>query len=160
MKKKVRIFISYAHRNQQLASEFSSKFVEYISASKRYEYEVWRDVELLVGQDWNEQIQKYLKECHVGILLISPSFLNSNYIKMDELPTILSSGKVILPVGLSHVDFERHDLLGLEKYQIFRLSSDAFLEPRFYEKLKLKRRNEFIENLFTQLEKRLDDSNL
>lgn len=155
MKRKVKIFISYAHRNSELSNKFIDQFYDYIKPSKTYEYVLWNDLELKPGDKWEEKIAENLKECDCGLLLISTSFLNSNYITSKELPVLMDKDKVLIPVLLQEVDFGRHDLKGLESRQIYRFNDPAFKSPRSYYKLSSKRRADFIADLFTKMEDKL-----
>ena len=80
-KQPVIFFVSYARENKQLADIFLSLFEEQIGASKRYDYKKWQDHKILPGENWHEEIQKAIIKCDFGLLLISPSFLGSAYIR-------------------------------------------------------------------------------
>ena len=157
MKQKVNIFISYAHRNSDLSKKFIEQFYDYIKPSKSFEYIIWYDVEIKPGVKWKDKITEKLNECDCGLLLISPSFLNSDFITKKELPTLLDTKKVVIPVLLHEIDFELYDLKGLEEHQIYRFTDTGFKSPRSYYKLKAKRRSDFIADLFVKLEERLKE---
>jgi hypothetical protein len=156
-KKQVIFFVSYARENKRLASSFLSLFDEQIGASKRYDYKKWQDYKILPGENWHKEIQKAIKECDFGLLLISPSFLGSAYIKEHELPHFtVKNTKPVCPVMLRRVSFERQDLLGLEEKQIFRLESDRFKEPRAFSEISSARQEDYAYEFFLQVESRLD----
>jgi len=157
MKRQIKIFVSYSHFNQVMANKFIEKFIEYIRPSKIYNYVIWRDININAGDLWEAKILTNLRECDCGLLLISPSFLNSTFITENELPELLGGGKIVIPVALSKINFEHHDLHGLEHTQIFRLSDMGFKMPRSYSELKEKRREDFIDALFCQMENRLQE---
>ncbi|BCV54222.1 toll/interleukin-1 receptor domain-containing protein [Shewanella algae] len=73
-KKKVKFFVSYAHRNSDLATEFIEHLRDVLKPSKSYCYEYWQDNQLTVGEKWDNQIQEAVESCDLGLLLISPSF--------------------------------------------------------------------------------------
>lgn len=159
-KKRVRIFISYAHANESAKSKFLSLLKEQTQAARRFEYEFWDDKKLIPGDDWHDNIQDALKVCDVGILLISPSFLGSSYITEHELPSYTgNTSKRCFPVMLAPVDFDRHDLKGLDKKQIFRLSSDGLAEPRAFNELKTRRKEEFVRSFFACIDDWFVDNN-
>ena len=159
MKTKVRFFVSYAHRNQALAVNFLDHFLEYTGASLKYDYHLWRDTtNILVGENWDDEIKTAAEQCDIGLLLISASFLGSRYITRVELRQLRS--KPVIPVLLWPIDFERFDLKGLQRKQIFRLNSPRFQEPKSYGDCNTKQRNKFILKLFRQVERRLDRLNL
>jgi len=154
MRKRVTMFVSYAHANQELANRFVAQFREFILPSKAYQYHIWRDTDLLVGENWDQEIKQALDKCDLGLLLISASFLGSNYITSVELKQL--ERKPVIPVLLWPVDFDRHDLKGLQEKQIFRYNKPGFLKPKSYGQCTTKQRVEFMLALFKQVEKRLD----
>lgn len=154
MKKPVNVFVSYAHANQELTTRFVAQFKEYTRPSKAYHYNIWRDTDLLVGENWDQEIKQALKKCALGLLLISASFLGSKYITSVELELLKT--KYVIPVLLWPVDFDRHDLRGLQEKQIFRLNKKGFQRPKSYGECTSKQRVEFILALFQQVESRLD----
>ena len=89
MRKKISFFVSYAHRNQQLANGFIEKLKDVLAPSKRYEYALWKDDALVIGESWKTQIIKAIDECGFGLLLISPAFLASEFITKNELPSFV-----------------------------------------------------------------------
>lgn len=155
MKKKIRFFVSYAHSNKELANSFLEKLREVLAPSKKYEYILWRDTMLEVGEEWKAQILKTIKNCDFGLLLISPAFLASKFISENELPIFVSGEKPSIPVMLQPIDFSKHDLKGLENRQIFRLDYEGFKEPRAYGECRKQRRDTFVLELFRAIEDKL-----
>jgi hypothetical protein len=157
MKKTVPFFISYAHANRTLADHLLDRLREQMIPSRSYEYRLWRDTAILVGEDWDAEIKAALKESDLGLLLLSPAFLGSPYITGIEWPHFLNEGKPVIPVMLEPVDFKRHDLHGLEAKQIFRCNPNPRAgELRAYADCDTKGRRRFCEELFSQIEQRLD----
>lgn len=156
-KKDIKYFVSYAHSNKKAATQFLEMFEEQTGAAKLFNYNRWDDRQLTVGEYWDKEIQEAIKCCEFGLILVSPALLASQYIKNKELPKFLSTdGKRCFPVMLAEVDFERHDLLGLEYLQIFRLDSPKFKEPRAFTACKEKRKEDFVRELFAQVHDWLD----
>ncbi len=157
MRTKVTFFVSYAHRNKMLANSFLEKLSDVFAPSKRFDYVLWEDSGIEIGEDWEKQIKQAIDQCDFGLLLISPAFLASKFITEKELPAFVAdAGKPFIPVMLQQVDFARHDLKGLEKRQIFRLDYEGFKEPRAYGDCKGQRRETFVLELFRAIEDRLD----
>jgi hypothetical protein len=157
MKKKITVFVSYARANRDLATRFLKKFKEQAAPSKQYQYAFWRDNDILVGEKWHEEIQVALAQCDVGLVLISPALLGSQYIQDHELPKFLKSGgKAVIPVLLQPIDLDRHDLKGLQRTQIFRLDRPRFASPKAYGECSGTQRDQFALELFRQVEARLD----
>lgn len=155
-KAKVNFFVSYAHRNEEIVFSFLEKMNDQFSASAFYNYEMWDDRAIELGEDWDDEIQTAIQNCDFGLLLVSPAFLGSRYIEESELPSFISGNKACIPVMMQPIDFARHDLKGLEKKQIFRLDYDGFKEPRPYGDCKPKRRDTFALELFKKIEEKLD----
>ncbi len=161
MKKKKRIivtfFLSYAHENIQLAVRFKKLILQQMGPSKTYEYIIWHDIDnLLPGQNWVKEIRRALKECSLGLLLISPSFLNSKFITEHELPIFVGNkAKACIPVLLSPVNFRRHDMKGLRALHIFRYRTVRG-RLKCFSDCTSRQREQFCEQLFEYIEKRLD----
>jgi hypothetical protein len=160
MKQKIRYFVSYAHRNSALTQNFIKRLDDVLGPSKQFEYSRWEDTDLVLGDEWETQIIEAIKNCDFGLLLISPAFLASSFITKAELPKFVSGGKASVPVMLQPVDFDRHDLKGLEKRQIFRFAPKGSENPKAYSECKSHRRDAFVLELFRQIEKKLEASNL
>lgn len=156
MRKRIVFFVSYAHANKALAKSFLDKLYEVLAPSKKHEYVLWSDKELIVGEEWRRQIIEARDKCDLGLLLVSPSFLGSKFISGTELPTFVSGDKPSIPVMLQPIDFSLHDLKGLGERQIFRLDYDGFKEPKAYGDCKKQRRDSFVLELFKAIESKLE----
>ncbi|MCX0438195.1 MULTISPECIES: toll/interleukin-1 receptor domain-containing protein [Aeromonas] len=152
-KPQVKFFVSYAHANRVSKEQFMALFSEQTAISKRFDYQYWSDSELTLGDHWRDEIARAQAETDFGLLLISPAFLASKFIVEQELPTYLAhGGKRCFPLMLRPVDFERHDLKGLQDQQIYRLHSADFSTPRAFTDLKGQRRAEFAHGVFAQID--------
>ncbi|MEO1052928.1 MAG: toll/interleukin-1 receptor domain-containing protein [Bacteroidota bacterium] len=157
----VRFFLSYAHENLTLASKFKKLIVSQLGPSLKYKYKIWRDEDdLLPGQSWSNEIKKALDDCDLGLLLVTPSFLNSSFITNQELPIFNGEkGKPYIPIMLSNINLKRHNLKGLDSSQIFRFrTSQGNLKD--FSNCNTRQRNEFCEILFEKIESRLDSLGL
>jgi hypothetical protein len=158
VKQKIRYFVSYAHRNRALVQNFIERLDDVLAPSKQFEYSRWQDTDLILGNEWSTQISGAIEKCDFGLLLISPAFLASGFITSAELPKFVSGEKASVPVMLQPVDFERHDLKGLEKSQIFGLAPQGAGNPKAYSECKSQRRDAFVLELFRQIEIKLERS--
>jgi TIR domain len=156
VKQKIKYFVSYAHRNSALTCNFIDRLDDVLAPSKRFEYSRWQDTDLILGEKWEEKINEAIANCDFGLLLISPAFLASNFITKKELPKFVSGKKSSVPVMLQPVDFDRHDLKGLQKRQIFRFAPKGSTHPKAYAECKSYRRDAFVMELFRQIERKLD----
>lgn len=116
----IRYFISYAHADRDDVKRFIEVFLPQLATSAQYRFERWMDTDILPGDDWNLKIEAALKDCHFGILLVSPNFLVSKYITEVELTALLSKPMVV-PLALHPILFDgTMNLKGLGARQIYR----------------------------------------
>ncbi len=156
-RKRIKFFISYTDKNRELATGFLEKFSVQVAPAEKYEYILWSDKEILVGETWHDEIQRALKECDLGLLLVSPEFLGSEYINKHELPKFVESdAKPLIPVMLKQV-VRGQSLKGLQRAQIFRLYGSRFKpKNKAYGDCTGPQRDRFAQELFMQVELRLD----
>ncbi|MFL6281744.1 MAG: tetratricopeptide repeat protein [Pyrinomonadaceae bacterium] len=77
-----KLFISYAREDEA----YKNQLVMHLKGlTRRGVIASWHDGQLVAGQQWNEEIVRNLREARVVLLLISPSFINSDYITKVEL---------------------------------------------------------------------------
>ena len=127
-------FVSFSHNNEQEKDKLLTLLQEELSASEKFRFDLWTDGQITLGEKWHHEIQTALRACDIGMLLVSPTFLASGYIKDHELPAFVKDEKPCIPVELKKIDFKNHSLRGLEERQIFRLKqtsdSKAFSQLR------------------------------
>jgi TIR domain len=151
-KRRVQFFLSYAHHDRPLVDSFLAELEKQCSGAARYVYRVWRDGQILLGTNWRESIDRAIHACDFGLLLVSPAFLGSGFIRKHELPHFIGSGKkLVLPVGLAKVDGCHHDLQGIDEHQIFFNRGKAYGELR-----SAPQKQEFAFELFVRIQERLD----
>ncbi|MCK5058119.1 MAG: TIR domain-containing protein, partial [Candidatus Aminicenantes bacterium] len=111
--KRHKIFISYSHKDK----EWLERVLTHLKAlpDEAIETDTWADTRIKAGMKWQEEISKALEAARVAVLLISPDFLASDFIKKVELPALLQAaetdGTAILPVILSPSRFSSHKAL-------------------------------------------------
>jgi hypothetical protein len=70
---------------------------------------IWSDQKLESGDAWHDEISVQLEQVRAAVLLVSPAFLASKYIRNSELPVLLKHAKdrdvTIIPVILRHCLF-------------------------------------------------------
>jgi hypothetical protein len=81
------VFISYAHDDDN--KWLNGLLAKLQPMTDRHGVRVWTDREIAPGDDWHLGIQNALDRAKVGVMLVSPKFLKSDYIKSDELPKML-----------------------------------------------------------------------
>jgi uncharacterized protein YjbI with pentapeptide repeats len=160
-KRVVRFFVSYAHDNRTLVEALVKELSTHFAASARYELIPWIDQDILVGENWRKSIEQAIHGCDFGLLLVSPAFFASKFIREKELPHFVGSEddskcKPVLPVGLVPVSFGSHDLKGLGEHQVFLMRTER-TEGRYYDQLQAgAKKREFVHKLYLAIEKRLN----
>jgi hypothetical protein len=89
---KVRIFISYAKDDFKMMKliEHICRDIKHITYErKKYEIEVWCDQYIVGGDNWRDTIIQRIKDADVIIFLLSPRFMQSNFIGTVEIPLAL-----------------------------------------------------------------------
>ena len=101
-----KVFISYSHDD----IEYRRELQKYLITLKRENLiEIWQDEMIQVGSDWDETIRKNLKEADIIILLISQSFIASDYIYRVELQEALTKHQeknTIFPILIKDCDYQ------------------------------------------------------
>ena len=84
---KAHIFISYAHEDKEWVLDGPGN-IHLIPRIRRHtspDAEIWFDEGLVIGEKWDEEIHNHIVQSHIAILLISESFVSSDYIVNKEL---------------------------------------------------------------------------
>jgi len=109
------VFISYAHADNESPNRkerWLDRFIEFLQPLVRQEnFILCSDQDIKIGDQWHGRIQAQLNDAKVVVLLISPAFLASGYIRNSELPVILKNaadrGVRIFPILISPSLFAR-----------------------------------------------------
>ncbi len=81
-----RIFIAYSHQDRV----WLDRLLEVLSPLTREgEIDAWSDRRISPGRQWLEEIEQALSMADVGVLLVSASFLASDFIVRHEIPGLL-----------------------------------------------------------------------
>jgi hypothetical protein len=87
-------FISYAHSDNE-SSDPSLRWLDLLLEMMKPlqlmdSVHAWSDKEIRQGDVWNDQIQEHLyQHARAAVLLVSPAFLASDFIRTSELPVLL-----------------------------------------------------------------------
>lgn len=114
----ISFFVSYAHSDEA----FKDELLEFLSPLKRAnQIKLWNDRAIIVGNKWSDEIIKALEECEVILLMLSPSFLASDYINDVEIVKAMERHKQnklrIIPIMIKQCDLKSH-IVPNEEYKI------------------------------------------
>lgn len=109
------VFFSYSHEDKKWLEQIKDFLIPVTRSGLLCE---WDDTQIQAGAMWREEIQKALSSAKVAVLLVSTSFLKSEFIASEELPTLLKAAKdegvIICPVIVGKC---LYDLSALKDYQ-------------------------------------------
>ena len=110
------VFISYAHADNSgddPRTRWLDRLLQHLKPRVRHDQiGVWSDPNIVPGDDWQASIRTRLDGACAAVLLVSPAFLSSNYIREHELPVLLQHAKekgvriipvILRPCGFSNV---------------------------------------------------------
>jgi TIR domain len=81
-----RIFIAYSHRDQA----WLDRLLEVLTPSVRTrDIDIWSDRRITSGQTWRDEIERALATADAGVMLVSASFLASDFVTRHEIPALL-----------------------------------------------------------------------
>jgi TIR domain len=101
------IFCCYARRDQGLLEELKTHM---IPLQRQGLITVWSDTDISPGTNWEDEIDKHLNSAHIILLLVSPSFIASEYCYSKEMKRAIDRHKQgearIIPIILRPVDWK------------------------------------------------------
>jgi len=112
MEKVNKIFISYSRQDE----EWKDRLVTQMRVlQQQIALEIWDDRRIQGGEEWLSEIENALQSANIAILLISPTFLTSNFIMEKEVPRLLErrqkQGIRIFPVIVKPCAWQKVDWL-------------------------------------------------
>jgi WD40 repeat protein len=162
--RKKEIFISYSVENEGEKERFITHLKHVLDKKKiTYHLDLWEMKEIPIGISFDKVIKEHLKKADYGFILLSNNIMKSNYILDVELSYLLESDKVF-PIGLvgsidELMDAKQKIRKRKQKKIADELMSRNILlskEHTFFNKcINDKRREEFIEDVFSSLEHRI-----
>ncbi len=101
------IFISYAHNDIQYRQELQQFLV---NLERDGLIEIWQDGLIQAGEDWDKKIKEGMEKADICILLLSQSFIVSNYIHETEFKTVMEKrmlgNTLVIPVLIKECDWK------------------------------------------------------
>ena len=104
---KLKIFFSYSHKDESFCIDLQ----KHLKPLKRADLiSHWYDRELKAGDNWDENIKLNLLTADIVLFLVSPDFLNSEYIYENEIKLAVERHKnaqsLVVPIMLRKCDIE------------------------------------------------------
>ena len=109
------VFISYSHEDDAWRSRLVDALAPGVNTGA---IDIWDDRQIAVGQQWPDAIEQQIERANVAVLMVSASFLASEYVVKMELPRLVAAARtgrltlVWVPVSAS-----LYDLTQLKTFQ-------------------------------------------
>lgn len=84
------VFISYSHGDIKWLNLLKKHLKPYVRMGSVY---VWDDTRITAGDQWRVSIREALERAKVALLIVSPNFLESDFIAQNELPPLLQGAR-------------------------------------------------------------------
>ena len=99
MKKEINIFVSYSSEDEPLLKAFIKCLKPHLK-SRNFNFTLWTDHQIDIGDNWKEEILKALEKSDAAILFVSADFVDSDFIEEEELAHFLDheTTKLMIPV--------------------------------------------------------------
>ncbi|HEX8652199.1 MAG TPA: tetratricopeptide repeat protein [Pyrinomonadaceae bacterium] len=98
------VFISYAHEDREYKDELVKQLDVLVQVGK---ISCWHDGELVAGDQWDDKIKEHLSSSNLILLLVSPDFTFSSYIREVEVQKAIERYKagaaLVIPVLVRNI---------------------------------------------------------
>lgn len=89
------VFVSYSHQDRDWLERLKVHLAPYLRGEALH---LWDDTNIKPGSSWAADIQRQIEKARAAVLLVTPTFLASDYVFKVELPRILSRASADLAV--------------------------------------------------------------
>lgn len=114
-KEEEQLFVSYSHKDKRWLNELETHLKPYL---RNGILRTWSDQQIQPGSQWIKEIQSQLANSKIALLLVSPDFLDSDFIHEHELAPLLKKaeqcGLKILWIPVRPSSYEQ---TSLKRYQ-------------------------------------------
>jgi hypothetical protein len=128
----VRILLSWCHRDKLAVTALLDDLRPTLRIFTDVKVEWWQDSDLMCGEEFTSAIEHRIDEADLGLLLVTPHYLASEFITTHELPRFVgpAADKGAIPVKLKPLPpfGPAYNFRGLDKLNIFSLNNKAYTE--------------------------------
>ena len=89
------VFVSYSREDEKWRRRFAEMLKPLVRERR---LEVWSDDRTVVGYEWRPQLADAIARSRVALLLVTRTFLASDFIMDQELPALIGHGVRLVPV--------------------------------------------------------------
>jgi TIR domain len=126
------VFVSYSRADKVWLERLQVQMQPLVRDAR---IELWDDTKIAAGSDWRREIEDALASSKVAVLLVSGTFLASEFIANEELPQLLQAahddGAVIIPVIVSPSQFE--NIPSLARFQAVNALNKPLVKMKRWE---------------------------
>lgn len=109
------VFISYSHKDRAWFQRILQRLRPLVAAGT---ITIWSDEDTKVGQFWRRQINEAIGRARVALLLVSPSYLDSDFVTADELPALIRAAEerrtVLMWIHVSRAQYKAAPIAHLQ----------------------------------------------
>ncbi|HUK70719.1 MAG TPA: patatin-like phospholipase family protein [Streptosporangiaceae bacterium] len=84
------VFISYAHKDRQWLDRILQHLQPLVTAGT---ITIWSDKDIEAGQFWRKELNEAIGRTRVALLLVSPSYLRSDFVAAQEFPALIRAAE-------------------------------------------------------------------
>jgi len=113
---RLNMFLAYERKSPE-DEKLKDKLCEHLAGIRRFDgVKLWTYDDIPLGDDWKHEINTALQRTDVALLLVSPSFLASEFMHNVVVPSLLAShadnGLIIIPIIMRACRWEEHPWIG------------------------------------------------
>ena len=109
------IFVSYSHKDSKKLEELK------VMLKGKFQEEnilIWDDTKIQPGEKWKEKIDEALSSARVVVLIVTNTFLASDFIIKEELPYVFDKeNEGLLKIAWIYWDYCNYEGTELENFQ-------------------------------------------